>query len=271
MLTEPKTSVSSNIRHNKGGVLAKQTDSGITWGPWSALSVVVIVFLIAQIVAEEIMLIYPRFHSWSQSVGSNWLQNSVYAQFFYVLLAELFTVSLIFGFIYWRKGKLRSLGLKRLNIIDIPYALTGLVIYYPAYILAALVAGWLLGVNLNQTQSVGFSGSYSGWQLFVVFISLVVLPPVAEEIMFRGFLFSGLKKKLPIIWAALFTSLLFAVPHLLESGGGGLLWIAGIDTFILSMVLCWLRQATGRLYAGMGLHALKNFIAFATLYLLHAR
>jgi hypothetical protein len=97
------------------------------------------------------------------------------------------------------------------------------------------------------------------------------LPPFAEEIMFRGFLFSGLKKKLPVIWAALFTSLLFAVPHLLESGSGGLLWIAGIDTFILSMVLCWLRQKTDRLYAGMGLHALKNFIAFATLYLLHSR
>jgi hypothetical protein len=204
-------------------------------------------------------------------MANNWLQNSVYAQFFYVLLAEILTVSLIFLFIYWRKGQLRSIGLKRPKGTDILYALTGLVIYYPTYIVAALTAAWLLSVNLNQTQSIGFSGTYSGWQLVIVFVSLVVLPPIAEEIMFRGFLFSGLKKKLPIIWAALFTSLLFAAPHLLESGSGGILWIAGIDTFILSMVLCWLRQKTDRLYAGMGLHALKNFIAFATLYLLHTR
>jgi membrane protease YdiL (CAAX protease family) len=270
MSNVPKSITAGQDKSNEDAI-PKQTDSGITWGPWFAVGVVVVVFLVAELVAEEIMLIYPHLHGWSQSIASSWLQNSVYAQFFYVLLAETLTVSLIFLFIHWRKGQLRSIGLKRPKVMDIPYALTGLFIYYPTYIVAALAAGWLLGVNLNQTQSIGFSGTYSGWQLFIVFISLVVLPPIAEEIMFRGFLFSGLKKKLPIIWAAIFTSLLFAVPHLLESGSSGLLWIAGIDTFILSIVLCWLRQATGRLYAGMGLHALKNFIAFATLYLLHSR
>jgi membrane protease YdiL (CAAX protease family) len=250
---------------------SKMTNKGITWGPWAAFGVVIAVFLIAELVAEEILLIYPHLHHWSQSFANNWLQNSVYAQFFYVLLAEILTVGLIFLFIFWRKGKLSSIGLKRPKIMDIPYALSGLVIYYPTYIVAALVTSWLLSVNLNQTQSIGFSGTYNGWQLVMVFVSLVILPPIAEEIMFRGFLFSGLRKKLPFIWAALFTSLLFSFPHLLESGSGGLLWIAGIDTFILSMVLCWLRQKTDRLYAGMGLHALKNFIAFATIYLLHSR
>ncbi len=264
-----KTTVSDKKTSKKA--LSKEIDKGITWGPWSAVGVVLLVFILAQLVAEEILLIYPHLHGWSQKIANNWLQNSVYAQFFYVLLAEVLTVSLIFLFIHWRKGKLRSIGLKKPVFTDILYAFTGLVIYYPLYIVAALTAAWLLSVNLNQTQSIGFSGSYSGWQLVIVFVSLVILPPLAEEIMFRGFLFSGLKKKLPIIWAALFTSLLFAIPHLLESGSGGLLWIAGIDTFILSMVLCWLRQKTDKLYAGMGLHALKNFIAFATLYLLHSR
>jgi membrane protease YdiL (CAAX protease family) len=91
-----------------------------------------------------------------------------------------------------------------------------------------------------------------------------------EEILFRGFLYSGLKKSLPKIWAVLLTCTIFAAPHLLEGGSSGLLWVAGIDTFILSLVLIWLREKTGRLYASMGLHALKNFIAFASLFLLHA-
>ena len=39
-----------------------------------------------------------------------------------------------------------------------------------------------------------------------------------------------------------------------------------IDTFILSLTLIWLREKTGRLYASMGLHGLKNFIAFIQLY-----
>ena len=84
--------------------------------------------------------------------------------------------------------------------------------------------------------------------------------------MFRGFLYSGLKKSLPKAWAVFLTCLLFAIPHLLEGVGGGPLWSAGLDVFVLSLTLIWLREKTGRIYAGMGLHALKNFIAFIELY-----
>ena len=66
--------------------------------------------------------------------------------------------------------------------------------------------------------------------------------------------------------SALATSALFATPHLFESGSGGLLWIAGLDTFVLSLVLCYLRERTGRLWAGVGVHMLKNSIAFVSLY-----
>jgi membrane protease YdiL (CAAX protease family) len=70
------------------------------------------------------------------------------------------------------------------------------------------------------------------------------------------------------IIAALITSILFALPHLFESSSG-LLWVAGCDTFILSMVLVYVREKTDKLWASMLIHALKNFVAFASLYLLH--
>jgi membrane protease YdiL (CAAX protease family) len=95
----------------------------------------------------------------------------------------------------------------------------------------------------------------------------VVLPPVVEETVFRGFLFTGIRNRLKPVAAALITSLLFAVPHLLESGqSGSLLWVAGIDTFTLSLVLCYLRHKTDSLWPGIFLHALKNGIAFVALY-----
>jgi len=177
-MSNASKSIAIGKKKRNNDTVTEQSDSGITWGPWSAAGVVLVVFLLAQLVAEEIMLIYPRLQNWSQSTSNNWLQNSVYAQFFYVLLAEIITVSLIFLFVYWRKGKLRSIGLTRPKFIDTAYALTGLFIYYPIYIVAALTAGWLLSVNLNQTQSIGFSGPYSSWQLIIVFISLVILPPI---------------------------------------------------------------------------------------------
>jgi membrane protease YdiL (CAAX protease family) len=50
---------------------------------------------------------------------------------------------------------------------------------------------------------------------------------------------------------------------------GGLLYIAGLDTFILSLFLIYLREKTDGLWASMALHALKNGVAFVALFVLH--
>jgi len=240
---------------------------GVTWNAWSAILVALGVFLVAQVIAAQAVSIYPLLKHWSKQAAVQWLNNSVNGQFFYYLVAETLTVAAIIGFIRWRKGKLAAIGLKRPKLVDIPYAFIGFIIYFPLLIIAVIVLKEIFhGLNLNQQQAVGFSSSTTGWPLLLVFISLVILPPIAEEIMFRGFVYSGLKRNLPKIWAVLLTCAVFAAPHLLESVGSGPLWVAGIDTFVLSLTLIWLRERTGRLYASMGLHALKNFIAFMYLY-----
>ena len=72
------------------------------------------------------------------------------------------------------------------------------------------------------------------------------------------------------MWGAVIgTSLLFAAGHLAEGGSAGLLYIAAIDTFSLSLVLIYLREKTDGLWASMTLHALKNGIAFVALFALH--
>lgn len=250
----------------------KRNDSspdGVTWGPWSAVIVVVVVFLVAQLVASYVVI---AAHAWflGKTNVTNWLNSSILAQFLYVLIAEVLTVSMVVWFIRWRKGSIKSIGLRKANWEDVPWAIIGYVGYLVIYIVVVgVLSGAIKSLNVNQSQQLGFSETTTGWALVPIFISLVLLPAVAEEFLFRGFLFSGLKKSMPVIWAAVLTSLIFASPHLLESNGGGLLWIAGIDTFVLSLVLCWLRQKTKRLYAGMGVHALKNAIAFISLFLLH--
>jgi membrane protease YdiL (CAAX protease family) len=84
--------------------------------------------------------------------------------------------------------------------------------------------------------------------------------------MMRGFLYSSLKKAMPVGLAAVSVSLLFAAAHLPEGGAAGPLYIAAIDTFILSLVLVYLREKTGSLWASITLHALKNGIAFVALF-----
>ena len=100
----------------------------------------------------------------------------------------------------------------------------------------------------------------------MTFASLVVLTPVAEEIMFRGFLFSSFRVRMRVRYAILLTNILFGIAHLQFGNGAPLLWIAAIDTFTLSCFLCYLREKTGSVWASVMLHAIKNLVAFIALY-----
>lgn len=243
----------------------------VQWGPLAAILLVVLGYFAAQIVGGLLIAIYPALAHWSRAQTDSWISNSTVAQFIFVVLSEGILALVLYGFMRWRKVSLRAVGFRRPQWSDAGYAIMGFVVYFAAYLIAVNVATALTPLNVNQQQDVGFQHVSGGGALALTFVSLVVLPPLAEEFAFRGFLFSGLKKKMPVIAAALATSILFAAPHLLESDSGGLLWIAGVDTFLLSLVLCYLRQKTGRLWAGIGVHTLKNTLAFLTLFVLHLR
>jgi membrane protease YdiL (CAAX protease family) len=162
-------------------------------------------------------------------------------------------------------------GWRGLRWVDVVYALAGFALYFVGYAIVLTIATHIFpSINVDQKQELGFQNTSGTINLFLTFLSLVILPPIVEETVFRGFVFSGLKNKLPFIYAAIGTSLLFASAHLQYGSGKPLLWIAALDTFTLSMVLCYLRQKTGGLWAGIFLHALKNGIAFVSLFLLHA-
>lgn len=171
-------------------------------------------------------------------------------------------------FIKWRGATLRSIGWRGLKGRDIAYMCIGFLVYFVASaIVLHLASSVLPDLNLDQQQDTGFQNATGGLNLWLTFISLVVLPPLVEESVFRGFVFGGLKNKLPVVWAAVGTSLLFAVAHLQFGSGKPLLWVAALDTFTLSLVLCWLRQKTGGLWAGILVHALKNGLAFFVLFI----
>jgi membrane protease YdiL (CAAX protease family) len=120
-------------------------------------------------------------------------------------------------------------------------------------------------LNLEQKQELGFDMATTGKNLLPIFVSLVILPPVVEEIVTRGFLYTNLRSRVAIVPAAIITSILFAAAHLGEASDG-LLWVAAIDTFVLSMVMCHLREKTGSLWPSMGVHFIKNGLAFFVLF-----
>lgn len=237
--------------------------------PLTSILFTIGVFFASQIAAAVLISLYPAIKNWTAEQGSDWLESSVYAQFAYIVIAETLAIWLIFWLLK-RAHVIRSrIGLVKPVLRDIGYALAGYGIYFVCYIVVILIATNVSSfIDVDQPQQVGFDSASSG-ELWLVFISLAVIPPIAEEIMFRGFLFSSLRGKYRFRYAAVLTSLLFGIAHLQFGSGAPLLWLAGIDTFILSCVLCYLREKTGSLWAPILLHAVKNSVAFVALF--HSR
>jgi membrane protease YdiL (CAAX protease family) len=180
------------------------------------------------------------------------------------VLVYVITLAIVVG-VPWltRKYKtsLKDLGLDELPAwIDILITPAGLIVYLVISSLFLMLAtNFLPGFDANQVQQVGFDNLSRQYEFILAFVVLVVAVPVAEEMLFRGFLFGKLKKNAPIWLAILITSILFATLH------GA--WNVALDTFALSVVLCILRQITGRLWPSILLHMVKNGIAFYFLFI----
>jgi membrane protease YdiL (CAAX protease family) len=89
----------------------------------------------------------------------------------------------------------------------------------------------------------------------VQILLIVVAAPISEEVCFRGFLFGGLRKRLPRLAAALVSALIF----------GGLHATTGISAvpplIFFGFVLALLYEKTGSIVPGILLHMLNNSVA----------
>lgn len=89
--------------------------------------------------------------------------------------------------------------------------------------------------------------------IFLMF-GIVVLAPLGEELLFRGFLQKFLEEHWnDITRAVLVTSLFFAIIHLNP------FWL--IQIYVLGVLLGYLAWRTGSIWAGFILHAANNFMA----------
>ncbi len=243
----------------------------VPWNPVTGVLYAGFTFVAAQVLASVLVAVYPHLRGWDRTTGQNWMVHSIVAQFWFVLFAEVLTFGAVWWFVHLRRASLRAIGWRKPRWWDIVLAFNGIFVYFVLYFVVLTVVQSLIpSLNVNQKQELGFDNVLGDTNLVLTFLSLVVLPPVAEETVFRGFIFTGLRNRLSWVWAAVITSLLFAVAHLEFGTGQPLLWTAAIDTFILSLVLCYLRQKTNSLWPGILVHALKNGVAFTVLYLIHA-
>lgn len=148
---------------------------------------------------------------------------------------------------------------KRLTLSGFGAAIFGYVVYFIVSTLVSIAVSNVPGFNSDQTQDIGFKDLTHTYEYIAAFIGLVILPPIAEELLFRGYLFGRLRKRQGFFVSALVTSAVFGFVHFQ--------WNVGIDVFVLSLVLCYLRERTGSIWAGMIVHGLKNGLAYFVLFI----
>jgi membrane protease YdiL (CAAX protease family) len=118
-------------------------------------------------------------------------------------------------------------------------------------------AGKILGVNpVTQFQlDIYRSARAAGWLPWLV-IAIVVVGPIGEETLFRGFLFRGWYRSPRDTWVAIgTTALLWALSHAQYN-----LYLIG-QVFVFGLLLGWFRLKSGSTLLTMVLHGLVNFVA----------
>jgi len=94
------------------------------------------------------------------------------------------------------------------------------------------------------------SGAKTPFGVIAVFVLVGVIAPVAEEILFRGVVFSGLRDSWGEGWAIVVSSVLFGVMHLQP--------LVMIPTAILGLLLAKVFSMTRSLWASIALHSAYN-------------
>jgi membrane protease YdiL (CAAX protease family) len=87
----------------------------------------------------------------------------------------------------------------------------------------------------------------------LAYLVFAMIIPVAEEILFRGYLFGAVKRGLSDTYAVVITAFCFAIVH------AQLLYF--VPLFTMGLALGWLRLKTRSLRVPMLMHAFNNWLA----------
>ena len=123
------------------------------------------------------------------------------------------------------------------------------------FIVLADVVSWLAGHGLVTSfqTDIYTTASSQGW-LVLLWIAIMVVTPIGEETLFRGFLFRGWFREPKDAWFAIVgTAALFALLHVQYD------WFVIAQIFGFGVLLGWMRWVSGSTLLTMLLHGLINF------------
>lgn len=192
------------------------------------------------------------------------IASSGFVAIYVILFFGLFSAVMYFlpRLIFKTKLSKSEMGIfKDLTWLDVGLAIAGFVsVMLLSGIVLNALSGIFPGFDINQPQDIGFTGLVRGYEYALAFVCIVIIPAFVEEFVFRGIIYGQLRK-VNVVFAIFWTSLLFGLAHRQLN--------VGIVTFIMSVVMCFIREKfTHTIWSGVIIHFFKNAIAFYVSYFL---
>lgn len=231
----------------------------VPWKSWEALAV----FVMSWIGVPLLILSAFRFAAPYDAHVMKFVQgihaNDITASFQLTVLDALAGLGVIWLILRKYKVGWDSVGLRKFNVLKSSALIIAMFVAFVALAYVALIITKILlpGFDPNQAQVNEFTSAITGNARIISFFALVVIPPIVEEILFRGFMFPAFAGRVGIFFGALFSSMLFGFAHLQAN--------VGVYTVVLGLLLCYMYKRTGSIIPGMALHMINNYVAFAAL------
>jgi uncharacterized protein len=125
------------------------------------------------------------------------------------------------------------------------------VVLVAAPVVLALVLGYVHGLSkIFGIHEIDELGSFRGHHVMWMIGLIALLPPVMEELAFRGVIFTGLRKTLGVTESFIISSFAFALLHMSLP--------ALITHLPLGLYFCFLRYRSQSLWPAMFAHCLHN-------------
>jgi len=221
----------------------------VSWNISDLIRASLVIIFISYIIAVTGGIIFKVFHL---KMGMN--LQMILNTFFIDIAAGI----VILYFVTCKyKERLEALGLKLSSFFkNILSGIKGYIFIIPGLFVTLVVSMYFLNL-LGYTPPVqpvfeAFMEEESNKVLLFLTIFVSIFGPIIEEIFFRGFMYSAIKKRFGILIGAFVSSSIFSILHTNIAGF--------LPIMTLGMLLVYLYEKTGSLVAPITVHIIHNSI-----------